>query len=84
MDLAFVSATPQRKVVMGCAGAAEVEAGRDPSKYLPTLYVIVVGKTAIGSPSSRSFRRKKQKETEVARQLFPECGQIYRAASVWT
>jgi hypothetical protein len=49
VELAFMSATPDRNVAMGYAGAADVEAGKDPSKDLPTLYVIVVGKTAIGA-----------------------------------
>jgi hypothetical protein len=39
VELAIMSATPDREVAMGYAGA---EAGKEPTKDLPTLYIIPV------------------------------------------
>ena len=44
-----MSATPSREVAMGYAGAELVEAGEEATKDLPTLYIIGVGKAAIGA-----------------------------------
>ena len=49
VELAFMSATPSREVAMGYAGAELVEAGEEATKDLPTLYIIGVGKAAIGA-----------------------------------
>ena len=46
VELAFMSATPDIEVAMGYAGA---EAGKEPTKDLPTLYIIRVGQASIGA-----------------------------------
>ena len=46
VELSFMSATASRQVALGFAG---IEEGKEATMQLPTLYVIHVGKTAIGA-----------------------------------